>query len=191
LAYASRSSFEWNPETALVLGNGALGLLTVAMLVEEFEVYCLGRRAGPDPSLDIIEKLGATYVDSRETSLEEIPSVHEPADLIYEATGYPKHAFQSIDALAPNGVATLLGVPDDWTFDIDGGRLHRELVMENKALVGSVNSGPAHFRAAMDRLDTFPDWFFEAYVSRVLDYESYEAAFDVEETTIKTALSFE
>ena len=32
LAFASRSAFEWAPETAAVLGNGSLGLLTLAML---------------------------------------------------------------------------------------------------------------------------------------------------------------
>ncbi|MDZ5813318.1 alcohol dehydrogenase catalytic domain-containing protein, partial [Halorubrum sp. AD140] len=60
-AYASRSAFRWEPESALVLGNGSLGLLTVATLDESFDrVYCLGRRERPDPTIDIIESLGAT-----------------------------------------------------------------------------------------------------------------------------------
>jgi threonine dehydrogenase-like Zn-dependent dehydrogenase len=191
LAEASRSSFAWDPETALVLGNGSLGILTVAMLVDGMEVYCLGRRDRPDPTIDIVEKLGATYVDSRETPVDEIPDVHEPADLIYEATGYAKHAFQSIDALAPNGVAALLGVPDAWNFEIDGGRLHGELVLKNKALVGSVNSGPRHFRAGIERLQSLPSWFFEDYLTRVVHYESFEGAFERSETTIKTAVAFD
>jgi NADPH:quinone reductase-like Zn-dependent oxidoreductase len=120
LAYASRSSFGWAPETALVLGNGSLGLLTVAMLCEDYEVYCVGRRDRPDPTIDIIEGLGATYVDSRETPVAEFADVYEPADLVYEATGYAKHATDSVAALGANGVAALPGVPEPWEFEIDG-----------------------------------------------------------------------
>ncbi|MFQ3284034.1 MAG: threonine dehydrogenase-like Zn-dependent dehydrogenase [Natronomonas sp.] len=191
LAYASRSSFAWEPETAFVLGNGPLGLLTVAMLADDMRVYCLGRRDRPDPSIDIVESLGATYVDSRETPVEAVPDVHEPMDLIYEATGYAKHAFDSIDALAPNGVAALLGVPEPWTFDVDGGRLHKEFVMHNKALVGSVNSGPSHFRAAVDRLGALPDPFLEAFVTGIVPHRGFERAFEQRKTDIKTAVEFD
>lgn len=191
LAHASRSSFDWRPETALVLGNGPLGLLTVAMLVDDLDVYCLGRRDRPDPTIDIIESLGATYVDSRETSVDEFPAVHGPADLVYEATGYAKHAFETVEALAPNGVGALLGIPDSWTFEVDGGRLHEELVMYNKALLGSVNSGPGHFRAASDRLAELPEWFLADLVTHVEPYDDFASAFDRSDTTVKTAVEFD
>jgi threonine dehydrogenase-like Zn-dependent dehydrogenase len=190
LARASRSSFAWDPETALVLGNGSLGLLTVAMLAGEFDVYCLGRTDRPDPSIDIVERLGGTYVDSRETPVPAVPETYEPADLVYEATGYAKHAIECVEALAPNGVAALLGVPDSWTFEIDGGRFHEQLVLSNRALVGSVNSGPRHFRAAVDRIDGFPAWFLESYVSRVVGLDAFSAAFETD-GTIKTAVEFD
>ncbi|KZN24394.1 glucose dehydrogenase [Haladaptatus sp. R4] len=191
LARASRSAFDWQPESALVLGNGSLGLLTTAMLTESFDrVYCLGRRDRPDPTIDIIEELGATYVDSRETPVSEIPGVYEPMDFIFEATGYPKHAFESIDALAPNGVAALLGVPDEWTFEVDGGALHRELVMHNKALVGSVNSGYRHFEAAIETLSGLPEWLLDDLVTGIFDSSNVEEAFADDETTIKTAVKF-
>lgn len=190
LARASRSSFAWEPETALVLGNGSLGLLTVAML-DDMEVYCLGRRGRPDPTIELLDHLGATYIDSRETSVSEIPTAHEPVDLVYEATGYPKHAVSSVDALAPNGVAALLGVPDSWTAEVDLGRFHEEVVMHNKAIVGSVNSGPRHFRAAVDRLSELPSWFFEEYVTTVSPLDSFREAFDADDTAIKTAVEFD
>ena len=190
LAYASRSSFTWEPETALVLGNGSLGLLTVAMLAEEMDVYCLGRRDRPDPSIDIIEALGATYIDSRETPVPEIPTQYESADLVYEATGYAKHAVTSTEALEPNGVAAVLGIPESWEFEIDGGRFHKELVMTNKALVGSVNSGPKHFRQAADRLSGLPSAVLDDIVTTVADYREFESAFETGEGTIKTAVQF-
>jgi threonine dehydrogenase-like Zn-dependent dehydrogenase len=190
LAYDSRSSFTWQPETALVLGNGSLGLLTVAMLAPDMDVYCLGRRDRPDPSIDIIESLGGTYVDSRETPVAEIPDEYEHADLVYEATGYAKHAMTSVDALAPNGVAALLGIPESWEFDIDGGHFHKELVMTNKALVGSVNSGPRHFRDATKRLQGLSESILEEIVTDVVRYREFESAFETDEATIKTAIQF-
>ncbi|MFB6107408.1 MAG: glucose 1-dehydrogenase [Haloplanus sp.] len=190
LARASRSSFAWDPETALVLGNGSLGLMTVAMLAPEMSVYCLGRRDRPDPSVDLIERLGATYVDSRETPVDAVPAAYEPVDLVYEATGYAKHAVECVDALAPGGVAALLGVPEPWEFTVDGGRFHKELVMNNKAIVGSVNSGPRHFRAAVDRLGALPSWFFDDYVSDVAPVEAFERALDPD-APMKTAVEFD
>ncbi|MDF9746139.1 glucose 1-dehydrogenase [Natrinema salsiterrestre] len=210
-ARATRSAFDWEAESAIVLGNGSLGLLTVAMFTETLEydrVYCLGRRDRPDPSIDIIERLGATYIDSRETPVPEIPTAYEEMDVVYEATGYAKHAFESIEALAPNGVAALLGVPEDWEFDVDGGRLHRELVLHNKALVGSVNSNRRHFERAIDKLSALPEWALEDLVSGVYGLEAFDRAFPEatasvaagghgsatpadDDTTIKTAVEFE
>ncbi|WP_435182716.1 glucose 1-dehydrogenase [Halobellus sp. EA9] len=193
LAAAARSSFDWAPESALVLGNGSLGLLTLALLRDRHDyerLYCLGRRDRPDPTIDIIEELGATYVDSRETPVEAVADAHEPMDLVYEATGYAKHAFATIEALAPNGVGALLGVPEPWEFEIDGGRLHREMVLENKALVGSVNSNVRHFEAAVEALGTLPEWFCDALVTGVYGLGDFESAFVDDDTTIKTAVQF-
>ena len=193
-AFATRSAFDWQPESALVLGNGSLGLLTLAMLVEgaPFErTYCLGRRDRPDPTVDLIERLGGTYVDSRETPVSEVAAEYEGMDFVYEATGYAKHAFETIEALAPNGVGALLGVPDDWTFEVDGGRLHRDLVLENKALVGSVNSNRAHFEAAVETLATLPAWFTDDLVTGIFNLAEFDRAFADDDTTIKTAVEFD
>jgi glucose 1-dehydrogenase len=190
-ATAARSAFTWEPESALVLGNGSLGLLTLAMCrhVYGFErTYCLGRRDRPDPTIDVIESLGATYVDSRETPVSEVSEVHEPVDFVYEATGYAPHAFETIEALAPNGVGALLGVPTDWEFEIDGGTLHREFVLENKALVGSVNSSRHHFEAASDSLASLPEEFLSDLVTGIYGLHEVEEAFADDDTTIKTAL---
>ncbi|WP_247004336.1 glucose 1-dehydrogenase [Halosolutus gelatinilyticus] len=191
-AFASRSLFEWEPETALVLGNGPLGLLTLAMLDSTVDrCYCLGRRDRPDPTIDLIEELGATYVDSRETPVDELPDVHEPVDLAYEATGYAKHAFETVEALAPNGVGVLLGIPDDWTFEVDGGRFHREMVLRNKALVGSVNSNLRHFEAAKESLAGVPDWVPERIITDVFPPERVDEAFAGGDDRIKTVIEFD
>jgi glucose 1-dehydrogenase len=192
-AVASRSAFEWEPQSALVLGNGSLGLLTLAMLETSLEfdrTYCLGRRDRPDPTIDIVDELGSTYVDSRETPVPEIPDEYEAVDFVYEATGYAKHAFETIEALAPNGVGALLGVPEPWSFEIDGGRLHQEFVLHNKALVGSVNSHRGHFEAATDTLEGLPEWLFDDLVTGVYGLGEYRRAFETGDDVVKTAVEF-
>ncbi|ERG96687.1 glucose 1-dehydrogenase [Haloquadratum walsbyi] len=191
LAMTSRSSFNWEPTSALVLGNGSLGLLMLAHLTstDTYErCYCLGRRDRPDPTIDIIERLGATYIDSRKTPVDTIPSAYESMDFVCEATGHAPHAFKTIDALAPNGVGALLGVPESSTFEIDGGALHNELVLHNKALIGSVNSNADHFETATDDLRTFPEWFIDALITDVYPLSNFIDAFDDDDTTIKTAV---
>ena len=190
-AYATRSAFDWQPESAIVLGNGSLGLITLALLVERERFdrcYCLGRRDRPDPTIDFIEELDATYIDSRETPLSEVADTHEPMDLVYEATGYSRHGLESIDALAPNGVGVLLGLPGSDRFEIDGGRLHDELVMGNRALVGTVNSHVRHFEAAVESLAALPSWAIDELVTGIYPVEEVEQAFGDDDTTIKTAV---
>lgn len=192
LAYASRSTFEWAPETALVLGNGPLGLLSLGLLEQHdfARTYCLGRRSRPDRTIDIIERFGATYVDSRETPVDDVAKVHEPMDLVYEATGHAAHAFETLDALAPSGVGVLLGIPSDQRLEIDGGRLHREFVLENKALVGSVNSHVPQFQRAIDTITGYPDWVTDAIITDVFDPEEVDSAFDPGKNRIKTVVEF-
>lgn len=191
-ARATRSAFEWDPESALVLGNGPLGLLTLAVLPGKgFDnTYCLGRRDRPDPTIDVIERLNSTYIDSRETPVASIPETYETVDFLYEATGYAKHAFESITALKPNGVAALLGLPDNWTFEIDGGQLHRELVLHNKAVFGSVNSNPSQYEQARATLKAFPDWFVDALITDVYAPDDVRRAFETGDERIKTVIEF-
>ncbi|MFC7046766.1 glucose 1-dehydrogenase [Halobacteriaceae archaeon GCM10025711] len=190
-ARATRSAFDWQPETAFVLGNGSLGLLTLAMLDGFDRTYCLGRRDRPDPTIDLIEDLGVTYVDSRETPVADVPAAHEPMDLVYEATGFAEHAFEGVRALAPNGVLALLGVPaPGWEFEVPGSDLHRDLVLGNRAVVGSVNSGVPHFEAAVDTLSSLDDAFLDSLVTGVYGLDEFERAFTDDDHAIKTAVSF-
>jgi threonine dehydrogenase-like Zn-dependent dehydrogenase len=120
-----------------------------------------------------------------------MPAAHEPVDLVYEATGYARHALESVDALAPNGVGVLLGIPEDWTFEVEGGRLHREMVLENKALLGSVNSHVDHFEAAKRSLAAVPEWFVDELVTGVYGPEDASRAFETGDDVIKTLVEFD
>lgn len=192
LARASRSAFEWTPTAGMVLGNGPLGLLALGLLTTEGieRTYCLGRRDRPDPTIAIAERLGATYVDSREHALRAIPDAHEPMDLVIEATGHAPHAFETVALLAPNGVGALLGIPGDDRVRLDAGRLHRELVLSNKALVGSVNSSVPHFEAAIDTLAAVPDWLPERLITHTFEPAAVADAFAPDDDRIKAVIEF-
>ncbi|EMA28326.1 glucose dehydrogenase [Haloarcula japonica DSM 6131] len=47
-----------------------------------------------------------------------------------------------------NGVGVLPGIPEDWVFTVNGGAIHRQLVLQNKALLGNVNSNLRHYKRA-------------------------------------------
>lgn len=192
-AFAARAAFDWQPSSAFVLGNGNLGLLGLARLAigDEFDrTYCFGRRDRPDPTIEFIENLGSTYVDSRETPLEAFPDAFEPADYVFETTGYPKHAVDVVDALAPSGVATLQGIPTSGTFEVDAS-FHAGLVTANKALLGVVNSRRAHFEAAAEWLDEIPNAVLDDLVTGVYGLDEIDEALANSDEVIKSVVSFE
>lgn len=187
LVEGSREPFTWERDRALVLGTGSLGLLTLPVLDGRFEeIYCLGRRDRDDSAVQLAESVGATYVDSRETAVDDVPDAHAPMDLVVEATGHAPHAVESVAALAPNGVAALLGVPTDHETPVELGELHRELVVGNRALIGSVNARYSHFEQAVEWLDALPASVVDAFTEHVYPLAEFEAALDRD--VIKTAV---
>ncbi len=72
----------------------------------------------------------------------------------------------------------------------NGGRLHRALVLENKALVGSVNSYVPQFERATDTLADYPDWLTDAIITDVFDPAEIDAAFETGDEHIKTVVEF-
>lgn len=194
-AFAARSGFNWNPESAFVLGNGNLGLLAITRLETgtEFDrTYCLGRRDRPDPTIDVIEDMGSTYVDSRETPVDEFLDGYEPADYIFETTGYPKHAVEAVSALGSNGVATLQGIPEgSAVFDIDCADFHIEMVTSNKALLGNVNAREKHFEAGVIWLREVPTSTLDSLITGIYGLDEIDQAFVDSPGTLKTVISFE
>ena len=156
LATQSRIA-SWEARTAVVFGAGPIGLLQTLMLrARGVEVYTLARTPAPNRAAEIVERCGATYVSTRERSPEalkrEIPNV----DLLIECTGSAAAVEQALWLVGNNGVLVLLsliGAPASAEIPIH--RLNSEFVLGNKTMVGSVNSSPADFRAAIADLERF------------------------------------
>jgi threonine dehydrogenase-like Zn-dependent dehydrogenase len=154
-----QSRLPWNvvQPRALVLGAGAVGLLGAMKLIQEgFETYIYSRKPAPNPNAIIANRIGATYVSSKEVGVKELAAEIGHIDLVYEALGAAQVAFDVLDMLAPNGVYVFTGVPRAEKlapFHTVG--VLSNLVLKNQAIVGIVNSGRQAFVDAIRDLSSF------------------------------------
>jgi threonine dehydrogenase-like Zn-dependent dehydrogenase len=96
---------------AAVLGAGPLGLLATALLrLHDFNTYTLDLVPRSSLKAQLVEAIGAIYVDGRESAVRALPGEIGNLDLIVEATGNSTVAFQAMNALGVNGILCLMGV---------------------------------------------------------------------------------
>ncbi|EWM15123.1 glucose 1-dehydrogenase [Kutzneria sp. 744] len=149
------------PQRVLITGAGPIGLLAAMLGVQRgLEVHVLDRiDHGVKPEL--VRALGATY----HLSLDTVPTV----DVVIECTGAGPLMFDSVLKLGRNAVAVLLGLStSDAAIPLAPARLNDTLVFGNAAVVGSVNSAPAHFRTAAQALaKADQDWLRRLITRRV------------------------
>lgn len=143
----------WDPgigRRALVLGAGPVGLLgAMAFLLRGCATTIVARSPATTPNARLAQSIGARYVSSREVPVAELG----PFDVIYEAAGAPLAAFEALVSLAPNGVCVLTGVPGAGeVVQFDGGRVLRNLVLQNQVVLGTVNAGRDSFTGAIAML---------------------------------------
>lgn len=136
-----------------VLGDGAIGLMFVAVLAHQCdaEVFLFG---GQDERLQIGEQLGASRTFNYHHS-SDVPSVVRDltegwgADAVIEATGVPA-AWESAIACGRPGATILLfgGCPRDTTITISTEKLHYDAL----TLKGVFHNTPTDVRAALSLL---------------------------------------
>ncbi len=136
--------------TALVLGVGPVGLLgAMALMSTGFSTYVYSRELAPNPRLDVVEAIGATYISSQSTAIADLASQIGNIDLVYEAAGQSHFALQVLRFLGINGIYVLTGVPGVQALvESDPARVMRDLVLKNQVLLGTVNAGSDAFESA-------------------------------------------
>ena len=163
----------FNPRRALITGAGPVGLLAGLLSVQQgLDTHILDRVTdGPKPG--IVKALGATY---HHDDIDDVASRLDP-DIVIEATGAGRVVFGAIAATATYGIVCLTGVsPAGRTLKIDAGAVNRELVLENDAVVGSVNANLRHYRQAVDALaEADKDWLAGLITRRVPLRRAHEA----------------
>src|SRR5271165_6742815 len=143
--------------SALVIGIGPVGLLgAMTLATAGFSTYVYSRELPPNPRIDLVDAIGATYVSSQATTFPELAERMGNIDLIYEAVGHSHFALQALPVLGTNGIFVTTGVPGLQAFiEADPARLMRDMVLKNQVLLGTVNAGPEAFAAALRDLDAF------------------------------------
>jgi glucose 1-dehydrogenase len=175
----------WAPRRAAVLGSGPLGLLaTMILRLRNLQVTTFGLDEPPYLNSDMAEALGARYVSTRRSSLEQVTEREGKFDLIFEATGFSPLVFEAMGALAKNGVLVLSSVTGgDRKVEVPADAINLGFVLGNKVMVGTVNASRADFEAGVSDLATMqaqdPAWLRRFITHRVSGLERYEEAFEL------------
>jgi hypothetical protein len=167
------------------MGAGTIGLLAALVLrLRGLDVTVFGRTERPYLNSDLLEELGARY-ESTVTSpiLGESCRRHGPFDLIFEATGASAVVFESMRALARNGVLVLSSVTGgDKMIEVPADRINLEFVLGNKVMVGTVNANREYFEMGVKDLahaeSQYPGWLGRLLTHPVKGLENWKLLLD-------------
>lgn len=179
----ARAWFE--PHTALVTGAGPIGLLAALLGVQRgLDVHVLDRvPSGPKPTL--VRDLGATYHhDDIDTVLGRITP-----DVVIEATGAGPLIVAAMAGTAAYGIVCLTGVSTGGrSLPVDAGELNRSIVLENDAVIGSVNANRRHYEQAADALAHADPQWLGRLTSRQVALGEFAQAFEARPDDVKVVI---
>jgi threonine dehydrogenase-like Zn-dependent dehydrogenase len=174
----------WRPRRAAVMGTGTLGLLASLVLrLRGLEVTAFGRTPQPYLNADLLEGIGARYVNTAERSIGDASAAYGPFDLIFEGTGSSAVVFDSMRVLAKNGVLVLTSITGgNHRLEIPADRINLEFVLGNKVMVGSVNASRENFETGVRDMSQaeaeYPGWLRRLLTHPVRGLDRYGELFD-------------
>jgi threonine dehydrogenase-like Zn-dependent dehydrogenase len=170
----------WKPTRAAVLGAGTIGLLTaLALRLRGMEVAVYSRRPAPYRNSELLEAIGARYVSSADTTLQQLAEAAGPFDIILDASGSSPLAFGAAEILGTNGVLVLASVTGgDQTAELPTDHINQGFVLGNKVMVGTVNAHRDDFVAGVEDLlrseSFYPGWLGQLITTRVQGLDHYD-----------------
>jgi threonine dehydrogenase-like Zn-dependent dehydrogenase len=170
----------WRPRKAAVMGAGTIGLLAaLALRLRGLDVTVFGRTAAPYLNSDLVHDLGARYLSTVTTPIMDGARRHGPFDLIFEATGASSVVFESMQALAKNGVLVLSSVTGgDRMIQVPADRINLEFVLGNKVMVGTVNANREYFETGVKDMahaeSQYPGWLGRLLTHPVRGLENWK-----------------
>jgi threonine dehydrogenase-like Zn-dependent dehydrogenase len=177
------SRAHWDPKTVVVTGAGPIGLLAAMIGVQQgLEVHVIDQMAsGVKP--DLVHDLGATY------HAGSVADACPDPDVIIECTGVSSLVLDAMSHVGPGGVVCLTGVSTGGhTISVDEGALNRSMVLENVAVVGSVNANRRHYEAAAAALAAADRSWLERVVSRRVPLAQWEQALTRQPDDVKVVV---
>ncbi len=173
----------WKPETVLVTGAGPVGLLAALLGKQRgLEVHVLDHLdSGAKPRL--VQALGCHYHTGAVAD-----AVKDP-DIVIEGTGVPQLVVDSVMSVGSGGVVALLGVgAAGKEIGVDVGALNRDMVLSNKAVVGSVNANRSHYQKAVTALHAADETWLTSLITRKLPLEHFSDALQHGPDDVKTVM---
>jgi threonine dehydrogenase-like Zn-dependent dehydrogenase len=174
----------WSPRRAAVLGAGTIGLAATLILRQRgIDVTTIALPRAPYVNSDLVEALGARYVSTKETSLQEAAQKYGPWDVIFEGTGFSPLAFEAMEVLGKNGVLVLCSITGgSRRVEVPADKINMDFVLGNKVMVGTVNGNAPYFAAAVNELVRaemqFPGWCQRLLTHPVQGLDNYQQLFD-------------
>jgi threonine dehydrogenase-like Zn-dependent dehydrogenase len=174
----------WDPKTVLVTGAGPIGLLASLIGVQRgLEVHVIDQMSsGVKP--DLVRDLGATYHAG--TIADAVP---DGPDVIIECTGVASLVLDAMSHVGTGGVVCLTGVSSGGhVIEVDEGALNRSMVLENVAVVGSVNANRRHYEAAAAALARADPAWLTRVVSRRVPLAQWQEALNRNPDDVKVII---
>lgn len=137
----------WQPRRAAVMGSGPLGLLAALVLrMRGIDVTVFARTQPPTLKSELTEQIGARYQSTTDKPAAEVARSDGNFDLIFEATGSSRVAFESMGLLAKNGILVLTSITGgEEKVEVPADQLNLDFVLHNKVMFGTVNAHRGYF----------------------------------------------
>ncbi len=186
----------WEPQNALILGSGTIGLLVTMILRDKgIETTTVARTPHGNLKSDIVEQIGGRYSSTSGKSLQEIIDINKKYDIVIESTGVAKMVYEGINFVRTNGILCLTSITgDNGTIDFPISRINLEFVLGNKSLVGVVNANMKDYTRGVKRYDNIENkWpgILRKIITNELPIEEYKKGFSAKPQDIKTVINFD
>lgn len=173
----------FQPRVALVTGAGPIGLLAALLArqrgIETHVVDLVTEGAKPR----LVAELGAEYHSAPVQELGIEP------DIVIECTGVGWLAVAAADVAAPGAVVALTGIShSEHAVETRLDVFNKEVVLENKALFGSVNAARRHYDQAADALARADPAWLSALITRRLAPDEWPDALEKRPEDIKIVI---
>ncbi|MGH9327704.1 MAG: glucose 1-dehydrogenase, partial [Terriglobia bacterium] len=191
--YLIQRRMNWQPERALVLGAGPVGLLAAAVLrVRGLKTFIVGRETETDLRAQLAESVEADYLPIDGLAITDLPKKTGPLDIVIEATGVSSVVFGAMQILAPDGILCLLSVTGGHAIRPEPtDRINQDLVLGNNVVFGSVNANPRHFQKGVEDFQSIEKSYpgmLPKLITSQLDWKDYGKWFGQKRSGIKTTL---
>lgn len=190
----------WSPDRVLVTGAGPIGLLAALVASHHGAEVCVLDREAGGIKPELVRALGARYATGSVAGAGRRP------DVVLECTGSPAMVLEAAAAVHPAGVVCAMGrtlpapawppapaslpapasptAPTSDPAPIPGGGTGAgpggtgAVVLDNKAIIGTVNASTDHYRVAVDVLAQADRTWVGRLITRTVPLERFAEAFE-------------